>query len=372
MEFISSTHQSRLTDASSTESLVQRFQDLTLVDAVSEIIAELGMMLKRFYNEHRHAEFAKQTRHLWDGRRGQMFTLKSSAPPTPHCSKLYNFCNKLTMLYWAQSAQEYGHCPLLIFGCIYKEWFRHDSPNIEFGHFFANPIRVTSTGPTTIFGILQAHRSLCDQVSVLLGKIERGEIGKPYMSVWPNTRNFKFLPICRAIVVILDELSPEEDVGGLDARIYLDEEMPRQSIVLVLTGDDSGLSAPVTFDSLRAQSLPLARADCTASDNDIDVIRVSLALAVRFVADLERREEAAFPETRSSTIDGSICPSAVSNGPSIHSANEWANQIIKQAVDKEKENVCETRHVLQRIQAVKRGEEDSFGPELPLFDTRQI
>lgn len=83
------------------------------------------------------------------------------------------------MFYWARSAQKYGHCPLLIFGCIYKEWFRHESPNIEFGHFFANPIRVASIGPTTIFAILQAHRSLCDQVSVLLGKIERGEIGKP-------------------------------------------------------------------------------------------------------------------------------------------------------------------------------------------------
>lgn len=127
------------------------------------------------------------------------------------------------------------------------------------------------------------------------------------MSVWPNTRNLKFLPICRAIVVILDELSPEEDVGGPDGRTYLDEEMQRQSIVLVLTGDDSGLSAPVTFNSLRAQSLPLVRTDCTASDNDIDVIRVFLALAIRFVADLERREEAAFSETRSSTIDGSIC-----------------------------------------------------------------
>lgn len=116
-----------------------------------------------------------------------MFTFKSSAPQTPHSWELAGFWNKPTRLYGAHSAQEDGRCPLFIFACIYGEWFHYKHPNIEFGHFFANPMRATSTGPTKISGILQAHRSLCDQASLLLGKIERGEIGKPYMSVWPNT-----------------------------------------------------------------------------------------------------------------------------------------------------------------------------------------
>ena len=92
-----------------------------------------------------------------------------------------------------------------------NERFRRDYAKIEFGCFFANPIRVTSTGPTKVFGILEAYRSLCDQASLLLGKVERGEIGSPYMSVRPNTRNLTLSTRCRAIIVILDQISPEKD-----------------------------------------------------------------------------------------------------------------------------------------------------------------
>ena len=356
--------------ASATESLVQRFQDLTLDDRVSELRAELGEHLKAMYHDDRRTEFARQTHFIWGGRRGFMFALESTGPRIPHPSKLADFCNKPTMLYWAHSAQDCDHTPLLIFGCIYKEWFRHHHPSIEFGHFFANPIRITSTGPTTISGILRAHRSLCDQISLLLGKIERGEVGKPYMSVWPNTRKFKLLPVCRAIIVILDELSPAKEVDP-DGLIRLDEVMQRESVVLVLTGDDSGLSTSVTFESLRAQSLPLARTDHIASNDGIDAIRVSLASAVRFIADLELKEEAAYPGTGARTLDRSICPSAIYNGPKTLSADEWANEIINQAVEKGKENVYETRRALRMIQAAQRGE-DPFGPDLPPGDGRWI
>lgn len=191
------------------------------------------------------------------------------------------------------------------------------------------------------------------------------------MSYWPNTQDFKLLPICRAIVVILDELSPEKDLEP-DGLIHLDDEMERQSVLLVLTGDDFGLSTPITFESLRAQSLPLARTDYNSSSDGTDAIRVSLALAVRFIAALERREEATFRESKSNTIDGSLCPTAVFNGPVIRSADEWANEIIKQAAEKGKENVYETRNAFRRIQAVQRGEEDRYESELPPFNARWI
>ena len=96
------------------------------------------------------------------------------------------------MLYWAHSAMEDGRCPLLIFGCICEEWFHHDHPGIDFGHYFAIPIRFTSTSHATIFGILEAHRSLCDQAPLLLGKIERGQVEKLYMSVWPKIDTSSF------------------------------------------------------------------------------------------------------------------------------------------------------------------------------------
>ena len=272
------------------------------------------------------------------------------------------------MFYWAHSAQEEDRCPILIFACIYKEWFRHDHANIEFGHFFANPIRVTSTGPTTVSGVLEAHRSLCEQATLLLGKIESGKAGKSYLSIGPGTQNFKLLPLCRAILVIIDRLPPHHE---LDPPARLDDIMQRLSVILVLTGDDSGLITPITFDGLRAQSLPLARTDCTAGGDGVNAIRVPLGLAVRFIADLERKQDAAFRGRRSGTVDESICPFAVCNGPNICSADEWVNEIVKRAVAEGEENVFETRYALQRIQAAQRGEEPDWN-ELQHLNARWI
>lgn len=202
-----------------------------------------------------------------------------------------------------------------------KKWFRHGDQSIEFGHSFANPIRIASTGPTIITDILQAHRSLCDWVPGLLGKIQRGEIDKPYMDVWPKPRNFKLLPLCRAINAILDELSPEGKRNS-DGRFHFDNEMHRQSVVLVLTGDNSGLSTPVAFESLRAYMLPFTRADYAPSNDEVEAIRVPLRPAVRFIADVERREEVALPQAESVTVDSSLCPSTVNNGPRNLNADE--------------------------------------------------
>ena len=330
--------------------------------------AKLGTELKRSYNEHRHIEFARCTHRLWDSRRNRMYKLQSSAPKIPHTWELADFCNKATMFYWAHSAQEEDRCPILIFACIYKEWFRHDHANIEFGHFFANPIRVTSTGPTTVSGVLEAHRSLCEQATLLLGKIESGKAGKSYLSIGPGTQNFKLLPLCRAILVIIDRLPPHHE---LDPPARLDDIMQRLSVILVLTGDDSGLITPITFDGLRAQSLPLARTDCTAGGDGVNAIRVPLGLAVRFIADLERKQDAAFRGRRSGTVDESICPFAVCNGPNICSADEWVNEIVKRAVAEGEENVLETRYALQRIQAAQRGEEPDWN-ELQHLNARWI
>lgn len=53
-------------------------------------------------------------------------------------------------------------------------------------------------------------------------------------------------------------------------RIKLDEPLQRQTVIMDLTDDDNGLSAPTTFDTIRSQSLLLAKAD-TADDVDISV-----------------------------------------------------------------------------------------------------
>lgn len=114
---------------------------------------------------------------------------------------------------------------------------------------------------------------------------------------------------------MLDKLTPKKSADP-DRLIRLDDEMQRQSVVL---------------------------------------IRVTLAAAIRFIADLEQKEEAAFRGRRSSTSGGSLCPVAVSYRPVILSADEWANESIKEVVEKGKENVQETRDALRKTQAVQRG-----------------
>lgn len=83
--------------------------------------------------------------------------------------QLRKLCNKSTALCWAYSAQIDDRCPRLIFGCIYEEWSRchnHES-RIDFEHFNANPVSITSAGPTTISGILEACEYLYNKTQVL-------------------------------------------------------------------------------------------------------------------------------------------------------------------------------------------------------------
>lgn len=83
--------------------------------------------------------------------------------------QLRKFCNKPTALCWAYSAQMDDRCPRLIFGCIYEEWSRcrNHEPRIDFEHFFANPVSITSAGPTTISGILEAYVYLYNKTQEL-------------------------------------------------------------------------------------------------------------------------------------------------------------------------------------------------------------
>ena len=95
--------------------------------------------------------------------------------------------------------------------------------------------------------------------------------------------------------MVLDGLAPIEKYDP-DWYIDLDEKLQRQSVVMVRTGNESALSEPISLQSLREQVLPLARPDIDSHDRT-DAVRVTLATAVRFVTDLQRREEAAIPES---------------------------------------------------------------------------
>ena len=155
--------------------------------------------LSKYYHSSRKSKHGRETRMHWTSDIDKLFGMSTlSTPMTPlHCWNLRKFCNKPTALYWAHPAQINDRCPLLTFACAYKEWFRaHDNdPNIEFGSFFANPIRITSSGPRKIPGILEAHRYLCNQAVYHLDMIQRGKANEVHLFTWADPRNYKLLPL---------------------------------------------------------------------------------------------------------------------------------------------------------------------------------
>lgn len=273
-------------------------------------------------------------------------------------------CNKPTLLYWAHCALDMDSFQGFSFACIYTEWFRihNNLPNLDFGHFFAGPVRILSTGPKSIAGILTAHKSLCDRTTSILGNIACGKVDLVAGEPWPDPQSYKLLSTCRAIITVLDNFGADAK-PDFDGYIRLGRESHRRSLRLVRTGDESHLSAPISFEKIRAEPLPLDRSDITANDG-IDAIRVSLATAVKFIADLQKREKAAFPIERDPLlVDDSLCPSPT--GQPRHkafSADAYADNIMQQAEKKGIDKVSATWTAVRRIKAAELGVEISDMP----------
>lgn len=222
-----------------------------------------------------------------------MTKFKPSIAPTTVIGNwtLRRFLNKPTALYLAHSAQNRDVYSSVVFACIYKDWFRYhsDNPDFGYGHFFANPIQINSIGPKTIADICEAHKSLCNRVSSLS---DQGGQGKAHVHDGRSPQDYKLLPLCRAILMILDERCPNPS-----GRLSLENQVQRQNVLIVRTREKDGLSAPISFDTIRSQSMPTGRSDVDTEESE-NTIRVSLRTAVKFILDLRQREEMAFPNLR--------------------------------------------------------------------------
>ena len=287
---------------------------------------KLRARLKLSYYRTKQESHGEDLKSFWDSG-AFMFTVKDLTPAVPF---LRQVCNKSTMLYWDVSAQLPGAnaCQSIIFACIYKCWFRYhdDDPDIKFGKFFAQPFRITQTGPHTIPGILKAHAHLYDRAALDLESIKRG--AESYPDKPSGWENFDLLPLSRAIIVLLDEpCSPP--VFKVDGIVSLDDEVQRRTAVLVLTGFDQGLSGVLNFDSIRSNALPLARDDVKATDSN--VIRVSLKTAVHFIAELQQREERAVSDL-TGELTATKPKSAKDHGSTTaKEADEYAEDILVNA-----------------------------------------
>lgn len=323
---------------------------------------ELKTKLMKRYDELRRHNHARDTRLDWYSSEGYsvgMCVLDKVVPTSTRELQSYHvrqWCNKSTALYWAPTAQRISgpFCSSIPFRCIYKTWFDlHDgSPDIDFGTFLAKPIRIILNGPRTVTEIIRAHRLFCDRILCYLmedAHLEEGGEGKP-----GTLANYDLLLSFRAVIIILDKIAPhvEEDHNFTKSSVFVDREARRQNVLLVLTGDDQGLSAPVSFDSIRSQSLELARDDVN-DDQSIDMVRVPLQIAIRFVANLEQREERAFQDLRHSAIG---TPTGLPIDNATTKAERYADEMIQKVEEEGYENVFEVKYALEELQQPEQKE----------------
>ncbi len=136
--------------------------------------------------------------------------------------------------------------------------------------------------------------------------------------------------------------------------------------MIVFTGHNSGLSAPINSKSIKAQSFPI-ELKYLAAYKDVQVIRVSLLTAVRFIVNLERREEAAFPSPYIGT-DRSMGPHTDNISFGTINAAEWADEILQKIKDRRIANVHEATLAVHVLEATEQGE--GHQAEFPAFSLR--
>lgn len=280
------------------------------------------------------------------------------------------FCNRPSAFYWLQSVQRVANgerhvTPTYVFATIFGEWYRqYDSqPNIEFGHFLANPVRVTERGPAKICGIVKAHLSGLEKAKSILHKVNQEESSFSF-SKYVKAGNYRIHPLYKALILMIDrdELRNRmKEFRRPDRYIRLQDIAHFQSIIIARTGAEEQLSAPISFESLHSKALPLDRIDFDGEPN-VDVIRVSLPDAVRFVIDLEKREDfAAFGETTMPNIDRSLNETCEELFPEdegfCDSQYTWADEHITAAEKHGYEHCIHTAQSIRRVQAQMKGEE---------------
>lgn len=140
-----------------------------------------------------------------------------------------------------------------------------------------------------------------------------------------------------------------------DGTFSLDDEVQRRTAVLVVTDYDQDLSSALNFDTIRSESLPLARHDVSATDSG-NVIRVSLKTAVQFIAELQQKEETAFSSSKRDSAGTAL--EAKSDGvfAAVNSAHEYVEDVLDN-VSKSCSKWPAIRYALEGMKAKERGED---------------
>jgi hypothetical protein len=203
----------------------------------------------------------------------------------------------------AEARCSFGSLCAALHNYVYRAWFQPYKSEIDWGQFLAQVIGIHETPPLlpaeTPANVARfaatMSRAICARVEAVQQKIgDRtdeeiilgGMVGLQQelgFESWEPIFSQKFRslqPLFRAVAIVIN-------LG--DYRIAIPDiaEIP---VLVVVTGIEEGLSAPITLESITHDDTHKHH----RVDDSIQVVETSLATAVRFVMDLEKCEVAAF------------------------------------------------------------------------------
>ena len=302
------------------------------------------------------------------------------ARKTPNTLLKYakGLCNKPCGMYFTPATQQFDRHAWrnevlpVFFESIWQEWMSCEyggQAGIECDRFFTRPMRGETWEDPSINGIVNSHKSVARQAPRLMRRLRRLEVGRQLLF-------HDVHPLFRALVVIADNVARMDPEPGDTPRFSLHRWAERQTVLLVRTGSEELLSAPISFESLKAVEQPLGRADTTGYFTE--VIRVPLTAAVQFVATLEVRENHVTGETSNldTCHDGSLCPYVTANntndcqaqGAPPCTAKGWADRVLSDAYEIGFDNSPEVVSSKERVQALLEGENSTTEEHSPFDD----
>ncbi|KAF2845799.1 hypothetical protein T440DRAFT_493216 [Plenodomus tracheiphilus IPT5] len=300
--------------------------------------------LKRSWDFQREAHFGWMQQVIWTSNYCYRVVLRDVEGMVGDIAK--EMCNKPTTFYWLQSAQtgaphayEKSCMSGGIFAAIFEEWHRSSvHTNIEFGHFFAAPVRITATGPSSLPQILKAHSSLCAQAQ--------------HISL--DMDNCSVHPLLPAVILVCDRVAR---VGrGPDGYVSLREVARTQTVLVILTRTNrTSTGIHVTLDRLEPFALPIERADATG----LDILRVPVDIAVNFVTELEGRIDER-KETSGRTLDTSLCRHQIPVGYNrdiAYDSSIWAQTMRAEAMKTGFKRLWGTKFAAVRVHAYLSGQD---------------
>jgi len=296
--------------------------------------------------------------------------------------------NKQTAVYFIGDSHysdfRHGYTDRRLGAYIYREWHRvHDGrPNLQRYNFFAKALQVTNSLESfDVAAVIDIHRRLCNSMAAklnkevifryhfLAGEVESTNFPQADIAKTWREHGFTMGHLFRAVLLVADEnvipetcpVQPESELSDdstlEEMAAWLERLMPECRVLMVRTGDDAHLSRPVSFASL----VDPLNSDQGDGSGQVDMVRVTVPVAIRFLHELQVREEAAYLDLRR------VADRMTEDRE--RACREWVDSVIRHAEDVGMDGNMYTWKAVRRMWAARDGEtfSDGQGDETRLF-----